>query len=97
MCGTLDSKGLSTLIKEGCSLLLQCYSRMEKLNPLMRDYLHLSSMYGQNFDFKKEAIIEKNSYERCAYKSVDGRSLYILGYISIINRRQNLDTNGLIT
>ena len=32
-------------------------------------------MYGKNFDFlKKEGIIEKISYERRAYESVDDRS-----------------------
>ena len=31
-------------------------------------------MYGKNFDLKK-GIIEKNSYERRAYESVDDRCL----------------------
>ena len=31
-------------------------------------------MYGKNFDFEKEGTIEKNSYERRAYESVDDRS-----------------------
>ena len=32
-------------------------------------------MYGKNFDLKKkEGIVEKNSYERSAYESVDDRS-----------------------
>ena len=32
----------------------------------------LFSMYGKNFDLKKEGIIEKNFHERRAYESVDG-------------------------
>ena len=31
-------------------------------------------MYGKYFDLKKEWIIEKNSYERRTYESVDERS-----------------------
>ena len=38
--------------------------------------------------------MEKNSYERRAYESVDDRS-HSLSYISKINGKQNSGTNGL--
>ena len=38
--------------------------------------------FDQNFDFKK--MIEKISYERCVYESVDVRSLY-----KVISRKLN--------
>ena len=46
---------------------------------------------------KKEGIIEKISYERRAYESVDDRkTLNYVSYISKINGKQNSGTNGLI-
>ena len=46
------------------------------INPLVTDPLYILSMYGKNFDLKKEeeGIIEKISYERRAYESVDDTS-----------------------
>ena len=38
--------------------------------------------------------MEKNSYERRSYESVDEKSL-LLGYISKIQEKQNSGTNGL--
>ena len=31
--------------------------------------------FGKKFDFKIKGIMEKNSFERCVYKSVDDKSL----------------------
>ena len=42
------------------------------LNPLVADPLYLVCM-AKNSIFKKEGIIEKNSYERCTFESVDDR------------------------
>ena len=46
--------------------------------------------------FKKEAIIEKISYERRVYESVDDRShTYVIS--QKFNGNQNSGTNGLMT
>ena len=45
------------------------FSKFLFLSPLVTD--HIFSMYGKNFNLKKEGIIEKISYERRAYESVD--------------------------
>ena len=48
-------------------------------------------MYGKNFDLKKEEIIEKNSYERRAYESVDDRShSWVISQKSKKNKTQAL-------
>ena len=44
------------------------------VNPLVTDPLYLVCTYGKNFDFKKEEIIEKISYDLRAYESADDRS-----------------------
>ena len=44
----------------------------------------------------KKGIIEKISYERRPYESVNDRSHVLLGYISKINGKQNSGTNELI-
>ena len=43
------------------------------INPLVTDQLYLGCM-AKNSIFKKERIIEKISYERRAYESVDDRN-----------------------
>ena len=48
------------------------------------------------FYFKKEGTMEKNSYERRAYESVDDKIIYILGYISKTDGKKVLGCNGLI-
>ena len=44
-------------------------------------------MYGKKFDLKKEGNIEKISFERRAYESVDDRS-HSYGYIYLKNQRK---------
>ena len=47
------------------------------------------------FRFKKRRDKWKNSYERRVYESVDDKSLYILGYISKIDGKNNSGNKGL--
>ena len=54
------------------------------------------SRHDQNFDYKKEGIAEKISYDRHAYESVDDKWQSKTGYISKINGKQNSGTNGLM-
>ena len=60
----------------------------------MTDPLYLVYM-AKILILKKEGIIEKISYKRSAYESVDD-SNHKLGYISKSNGKQNSGTNGLI-
>ena len=57
--------------------------------------MNVLAHFGQNFDFKIRMDYGKHSYERRAYESVDDRSLYILGYISKIDRKNNSGHKGL--
>ena len=61
----------------------------------MTDTLYLEYMTKIS-NLKEEGIIEKISYKRLAYESVDDRSHSILGCISKISGKQNSSTNGLI-
>ena len=64
------------------------------INPLVTDPLYLVYMTKTSIS-KKDGIIEKISYERRAYESVDDRLKPLLGYVSKINGKRNSGTNGL--
>ena len=56
----------------------------------MKIYKHFCKIY-----LKKEGIMEKNSYERLDYESVDNKSLSYA--ISQYSKEKSLSSNGLST
>ena len=64
------------------------YTAINSIYPLVRDPQYLLWMT-KIFILKKEGVIEKNSYDRRAYESVDYIGAYVRLYLKKLTGKQN--------